>query len=257
MQKQINKLKLELRATQDDLLKAKASLETSRSEVESLTKQRDAALAQAGTVPTTSPEQADEIAHLKRELSNTKDDLAAVTEMLNLTKGSMTQLSDNHSRELQEAAKGRADEVLKLRSTHDAEVTKFATQKSELLIKLSDLEGELLSAKAALNAQQTASPKSTSNGHTQPTSAVTKEELTKLHEAHNLKLHDLQADHEKAFKRMKEELDVALGRIDELEQDISRKDMEIQYMAQDQEESQEQITRYVQLCHLRFHCDWY
>ncbi|KAF9475626.1 hypothetical protein BDN70DRAFT_908060 [Pholiota conissans] len=243
LQKQINKLKLELKATQDDLLKAKASLEASRSAVNSLTKQRDAALAQANAPPTTYPEQADEIVRLRRELAFTKDDLAAATDMLNLTKSSMTQLSDNHSRELQEAAKTRADEVLKLRSSHDAEITKFVTQKSELLIQLSDLEGELLSAKAAFSAQQTASPKSSSNGPTQSASMITKEELTKLHEAHNLKLYDLQASHEKALKQMKEELNVALGRIDDLEQDVSRKDMEIQYMAQDQEESQETITR--------------
>ncbi|KAF8973876.1 hypothetical protein BDZ97DRAFT_1912331 [Flammula alnicola] len=245
LQKQISKLKLELKATQDDLAKAKASLEVSHSEVGALTKQRDEARAQAEAAPTLSPEQATEITRLTNELSITKDDLAAMTDMLNLTKTSMTELSDNHKKELEEAAKGRADEALKLRSAHESEVTTFATQKSELLVKLSDMEGELATVRAALSAQQIASAKSNGNGstHPPPSPGVTKEELTKMHEAHNLKIYDLQAEHEKAMKLVKEELEATLVKVGGLQQDIDRKGMEITYMEQEQEESQEQITR--------------
>lgn len=245
LEKQISKFKLELKATQDDLYKAKTSLEASRAEVESLTKQRDAALAQAGAAPTSSPEQLEELRRLQNELSSTEDDLKVVTDMLNLTKTSMTELSDRQARELEEAAKGRADEILKLRAAHDEEVTTFATAKSDLLIRLSDLEGELASARAALAAQQTASPKSNSNGPTPSTSFATKEELTKLHEAHNLKMNDLQAAHEKALKLMKDELEAARGNIEQLTKDISHRDMEIGYMRTDQEESEETIARCV------------
>lgn len=245
--KQINNLNVELKATQDDLAKAKAALEASLAEAESLTKQRDEARAKAEAVPDIRPEHADEIARLKRELSNTKDDLAAVTDMLNLMKSSMAELSDKQAAELEAAAKGRADEVLQLRAVHDKEISDLAIQKSELLTKLSDLEGEMVTMKAAL-ATHEASSKAIVNGasHTPSSSSVPKEELQKLHEAHNLKIHDLEAEHDKATKAAKEELMEASKKIKELEQEVSRKAMEIQYMQQEQEESEEKITQYVQ-----------
>lgn len=252
LQKQVNKLNIELKATQDDLVKAKTSLEASHAEVESLKHQLQAARSQVEATQSISPEHADEIARLRQELSNTKDDLAAMTDMLNLTKSSMTELSDKHAKEMEDVAKARADEILSLRSTHDSEVNTLATQKSDLVVRLSDLEGELATAKAALEAQQTASPRRNGVSHSPAPSGVTKEELTKMHEAHNLKIYDLQAEHEKAMRAAKEELEAAFSQIGELQQDLARKVMEIQYLEQDQEESQEQITRYVKCPHVPF-----
>ena len=247
LNKQINNLNVELKATQEDLAKAKAALEASRAEVESLTKQRDEARAQAEAVPDISPEHAEEIARLTRELSKTKDDLAATTDTLNLTKSLMAELSDKQAAELEAAAKGRADEVLQLRAVHDKEISDLATRKSELLVKLSDLEGELVTAKAALATHEASSQVNVDGASHPPSSpGVPREELQKLHEAHNLKIHDLEAEHDKAVKAAKEELEGALNKISELEQDISRKAMEIQYMEQEHEEGQERITRYVQ-----------
>lgn len=247
LQKQISKLNIELKATQDDLAKAKAALETSHKEVETLTKQRDVARTQAEAAPSLSPEHAEELSRVTKELSISKDDLLAVTDMLTFTKASMAELSDNHKKELEEAARIRADEILKLHAEHDKEVTTFAAQKSELLVKLSDLEGELATVKAGIPAHGSSSPKSNGNVISQPatSSGVTKEELAKLHEAHNLKIYDLQAEHDKSAKHAREELETAYNKISELQQDVTRKSMEIQYLEQDQEESQEQITRYV------------
>ena len=245
LNKQISKLALELKATQDDLSKAKVAFENSRSEMDNLTKQRDDARALVDAGPTLSPEHAEEIARLSRELANCKDDFAAVTDALDLTRASISEMSDKHTRELEESARNRADEVTKLKLAHDSEIAAIAAQKSEALSKLSDLEGELMTVKATLAAQQSAVPKNT-NGSTHPQQqSVTKEELTKLHEAHNLKIYDLQAEHEKALNASREEAEVAKLRAGELEQEVGRKAMEIQYLEQDQDESLEQINRYV------------
>jgi len=245
LNKQISKLTLELKATQDDLSKTKAALEISRFEINTLSRQRDEARALADAGPTLSPEHAEEIARLTKELANAKDDFAAATDTLNLTKSSMSEMSDKHARELEEGAKSRADEVIQLKSAHDSEVATLAAHKSEALIKLSDMESELATVKATLAAQQSAIPKS-SNGSTLPQQqSVTKEELTKMHEAHNLKIYDLQAEHEKALTALREDVEQAKFRAGELEQEVGRKAMEIQYLEQDQDESQEQISRYV------------
>ena len=245
LNKLINKLTLELKATQDDLSKTKAALEISKYEIDSLSKQRDEALALLDARPTLSPEHAEEIARLTKELADSKDDFAAVTDVLNLTKSSISEMSDKHARELEEGAKSRADEIIKLKLAHDSEVATLAAQKSEVVIKLSDLEGELATVKATLTAQQSVVSKN-ANESTQPQQqAVTKGELAKLHEAHTLKIYDLQAEHEKALNTLREEAEVAKLRVGELEQEVGRKAMEIQYLEQEQDEGQEQINRYV------------
>jgi hypothetical protein len=68
-----------------------------------------------------------------------------------------------------------------------------------------------------------------------------------MHEAHNLKRNDLQAEHDKEIRALQEQLDAMRTRAGEVEQDLDRKKMEILYLEQDQEESQDQITKYVKL----------
>ena len=245
-------MNLELKATKDDLSKAKGSLEAARSKADSLTNQRDEALAAAAT-PTTSPEHLAEITRLTNELSRCKDDLHAATDMLNSTKASLSQMSSNHAKELEEAAKARAEEATKLRATHDTDIAAFAAQKSELTIKVSDLEGEIATLKASMSSDH---PRS--NGVTTPhppspaSTGVTREELQRMHEAHNLKLSDLQAVHDRAIRALQEELKASNAKSEELQEDLSRKTMEIQYLEQDQEESQEQVTRYVRFFGIKY-----
>ncbi|KAG2023079.1 hypothetical protein CC2G_000780 [Coprinopsis cinerea AmutBmut pab1-1] len=242
--KKINNLNLELKATKDDLSKSKSALESLRAELETATQQRDEARSAASATPTVPSEHLEEVARLTQQLAITKDDLAAVTDQLNLTKSSMQEMSEKHQKDLEEAAQNRAAEIIRINGAHDAEVTSLATQKSELLIKLSDLEGELATVKADLAAAQTASPKTNGASQQAPASpGVTKEELAKLHEAHNLKVYDLQAEHEKAIKALKQQLEDALEKTEQLNADVARKAMEIQYLEQEQDENQEQIRQ--------------
>ena len=59
LNKQIDKLTLELKVTQDDFSKTKAALDILNSETNSLSKQLDEARALVDAVPTLSPEHAD------------------------------------------------------------------------------------------------------------------------------------------------------------------------------------------------------
>lgn len=243
MQKQLNKLNVELKATQDDLNKAKAASEAIRADLASVTAQRDEARASASAAPKTSPEHLAELESLKRELSHTKDDLAAVTDMLNLTKSSIEEMSNKHSIALEEAATARAQEATQLRAEHDGQLSDLAKQKADLLTQLSDLEGELATLKATVSsAAQT--PKTNGTTPAQP-SVDNREELQKLHEAHNLKINDVQAEHAKAIRALEEKLEEAAAQNEKLQADVDRKIMELKYMEDDQEESQEQIIRYV------------
>lgn len=75
------------------------------------------------------------------------------------------------------------------------------------------------------------------------TTNVTREELQRTHEAHNLKLHDLQVEHERVVRGMKLELETVQNRLEEVQSDLARRNMEIQYLEQEQEESHDSITR--------------
>ena len=50
---------------------------------------------------------------------------------------------------------------------------------------------------------------------------------------------------------MREELAAANARAHELEQDVERKKLEISYLEQDQDEKDDQITRYVRIFRFR------
>ena len=173
-----------------------------------------------------------------------------MTDAFVATQETMREMHNNHTRELEEVAKVRADEVTKLRSAHDDEVSALTNDRIALTTRITDLEGELATAKATLAAETVTSPRSNGASHAR-SSSVTKEDLTRLHEAHNLKINDLQAEHERSLRKMREELDAALNKADSLGQELSRKTMEIQYLEQEQEESQDTITRYVRLFGLK------
>ncbi|KAJ3904190.1 hypothetical protein F5879DRAFT_956279 [Lentinula edodes] len=239
-EKQISKLSLELKATQDDLAKSKAALEASKTEIENLTNQRDAARAAGEASPDPSSELSAEVTRLAQELSNSKDDLSAVTDQLNLTKESIVAMTANHAAELEEAAKARAEETTKLRSAHDAEISLIVTQKSELSMQISDLQGELATVKATLEAEP-AAPKG--NGSVPQSPGVSREELQRMHEAHNLKMNDLIAHHEKEMKVIKEERDNSLQSAREADERCSAKAMELHLLESESEENGDEITR--------------
>ncbi|KAF9229141.1 hypothetical protein BS17DRAFT_688858 [Gyrodon lividus] len=246
LEKKLNNQALELRATQDDLFKAKAALDASRAEGESLMAQLEDTRA-AFVSASASTNQAAEIERLTKELGNVCDENVMLNDVLNVTKESLSEMSANHTKELEAVAGARVEEVTKLRSMHEGEISTLAAQKSELALSLSDLEGEIATLKAQLAAIEPVVT-SRSNGavHASATT-VTREELHKVHEAHNFKMHDMNAEHERVVRALRVEVDALQTRLDEVQQDVTRKSMEIQYLEQEHEESQDSITRYVKV----------
>lgn len=243
LEKQIANQTLELNATREDLAKAKAAFTAASRELQTTKAQ----LEEARQV-LTSLDKSDKdvtITRLTQDLANLREEHAALQDMLMAQNDTLRQVTNNHTTELEEAAKGRAEEVTKLRSGHQEELDALMKDRTALSIQLSDLQGELATLKATLEETQGATR---TNGTThERSSSVTKEDLQKMYEAHNLKLYDLQAEHDRAMRALKEELEAALNKADELNQEVARKAMEIQYYEQEQEENQDSITRYVKV----------
>lgn len=233
---------LELRATQDDLAKAKSALEAARLASEDLGTQLDDARA-AVVAASASADQAAEIERLTKQLAGMRDESTMLNDVLEATKESLSEMSANHSKELEEAAKGRVEEVTRLRAEHEGQLSLLAAQKSELSLSLGDLENEVAMLKAQLSSVELSAIPRSNGAAPSSTTNVTREELQKVHEAHNLKMHDLQADHERAVRDLKFEVETLQNRLEEVQSDLARKNMEIQYLEQEQEESQDSITR--------------
>jgi conserved oligomeric Golgi complex subunit 6 len=248
LEKKLSNQSLELRATQDDLTKAKAALDSSRTETESLKAQLEDARA-AFASASASPDQASEIDRLTKELASFRDENVMLNDVLAVTKESLSEMSSNHTKELEEAARGRVEDVMKIRAAHDDEITTLASQKSELSLRLSDMEGEIATLRAQATAVAEAAATAPKSNGASPISStmVTREELQKAHEAHNMKMHDLVAEHERTVRSLRGEIDGLQGKLDELHQDITRKSMEIQYLEQEQDENQDSIIRYVKV----------
>ena len=221
---------------------------TARQEMESLKVQLDEARqAVQDAASATAADQSAEFVRLTKELSNAREDLDSVNEMFRANQESMREMADNHRMELEEAAKGRADEVSKLRTAHDAEIQSLVADKADLVTKLSDFEGEVLTLRASATPSEPITSPKRNGTATAPSETVTKEDLQRMHEAHNLKMHDVQAKHDKDIRALREQVEAALVKAEEAETDLQRKKMEITLLEQDQEESQDQITRYVKL----------
>jgi chromosome segregation ATPase len=234
---------LELKATQDDLAKAKGSLAATAPEIESLKAQLQAASRDAESIAASvSADQAAEVERLVRELAAAKDDMSALTEALEVTKESMTQMSRIHGTELEENASKHVANLGELRTAHANELAVFASEKSALQAQLSDLQGELATLQAAMAAEQ---PLSKPNGTAAPASEASGDALKKLHEAHQLKMEDLRVEHERTEKALQEQLELALNKAADHELQVGNKAMEVQFLEHEQDELTDEVARSV------------
>jgi conserved oligomeric Golgi complex subunit 6 len=231
------------------LVKSKAALDTSTRELKSLEAQAEVARAKAEVLASSvTPDRTEEVNALKKNLADVKSDLTAIQEVLAATNESIADMSHRHTRDLEEATKARATEMVKLKSAHESELARYARERSDLVSKLSDAQSEIATLRATIVARPGTPNATRTRGHGRNASGtVPKEEIQKMHEAHNLKMNDLQADYEKKLREIREELETVNGRTKELESEVSQKAMEISYWEQEQEETNDTITRYVTL----------
>lgn len=244
LEKQIASQNLELNATREDLARAKAAHSAVVQELQATKAHLEENLQLVASLDKSDKDAT--ITRLSQDLANLREEHSALQDMLMAQNDTLRQVTNNHTTELEEAAKGRAEEVTKLRVAHQEELDALMKDRTELSVQLSDLQGELATLKATLGSDPMSSSRSQGAAHAR-TASVSKEDLQRMHEAHNLKLYDLQAEHDRAMRALKEELEAALAKADDLNQEVARKNMEIQYLEQDQEESQDQVTRYVRL----------
>ena len=231
------------------MIKSKAASTTSARELESLKDQLEVARATAeGLASSAPPDRTEEVNALKKNLGDARSDMTALQDVLAAANESIADMSRRHGKDLEEAAEARTVEVTKLKSTCEHHLAQFAKEKSDLVSKLSDAQSEISTLKARIATEPAIPAAARTVGHGRTGSGtVTKEEIQKVHEAHNLKMNDLQAEYEKRLKEMQEELEAVNEMTKLLKSEVSQKSMEISYLEQDQEEANDTIARYVRL----------
>lgn len=224
LEQKISSQTIEVNAAREDLIKTKAALASVTGELETAKIHLEESRSLISSLDKSDKDET--IARLSRELANEREQQANMREVLNALNQSISDMSNHHSKELEEAAKFRADEATKLRTAHKEEVDALTKDRVDLTVQLADRENELKTLRATLEAEPASLPKSNGVSHA-PITSVTQEELQKLHEAHNLKLGDLQAQHDREMRDLREELERSLAISDDFNRQIAQKNMEI------------------------------
>jgi len=236
---------LDLKATQDDLAKAKAALAAAAPEIEALKKQVEEAEKLVATVTESSAsEHASELQRLHVALTDAQDEVTSLHSVVAAQKASIAALNDNHVREREDSARTHVEETVRLRSAYDEEKSTLAREKGELMALVSDLEGEVATLRAAASARPSPPSSPKGNGVARSGSpSVSKEDLQRLHDAHNAKMIDLEAQHEEAVRGLAEERDIASVRSSELSDAVDRKTFENELLERENTEKDDTISR--------------
>ena len=249
LEKKLNSVGLELRATQDDLAKAKANLTAAQNEVDALTaqvKQTKEALDTARAAASSDAGREAEIERLKGEVCSLKDELSMVRGAFQATKESFTEISANHERELEEKTKLHVEQTQKLKAELEEERASFAQARTRLETELEDervakerAEAEALAAQTALQTPPM-SPKPNGNA---PTPMVPREELQKLHEAHSAKVSELEAHYEKAIDSLESQLQVMKENYEEANSALQSRTLELKFTESEKQDMENELAR--------------
>lgn len=250
-------LKLELKATQDDLTKAKGNYASSQKEIQTLTQQVSdlkVQLADAQAAASSDEKLTALLSKTQHELESTQDELAMTKGAFEATKESFSRISDSHDQEMESKTTAHVEEVQKLRGEFENEKKKWVEEMKALRSELEDEKVAKEHAKAEALAAQSAlrtppmSPKAngtsnTTNPLSPPTAMVPREELQKVHEAHSAKLSEVEAGYQKAVKDLEREIESVKERVVELENSVDSKELELKYAASEKEELEDELAR--------------
>ena len=249
LEKKLNSTALDLRATLDDLAKAKTNLAAALKEVDALTaqvSQLKEALATAQAASSSDAEHAAETERLKGELCSLNDELTMVREAFQASKESFTEINANHERELEEKTEQYVEQTQKLKAELEEERASFAQARTKLESELEDERVAKERAKAEALAAQTAlqtppmSPKPNGNA---PTPMVPREELQQLHEAHSAKLSELEADYQKALETLEEQLRAMKENFEGANAALQSKTLELQFTESEKQDLESELAR--------------
>ncbi|KAG8907577.1 hypothetical protein FRB99_003501 [Tulasnella sp. 403] len=245
LEKQAASLNLELGATQDSLAKAKATLSAATTEVETLKAQLEAAAKEVEIAKAAAAADKDAaLEDLARQLSNTQREMNDLSEGFKATQVAyteeLTQAKQHHQQELEEASKGRVEALEALQKAHDEALAALKVELAEVKSQLEDeREGKqqaVAEVVALRNRTPPATPKAQANG------VITKDELAKLHEAHDAKLSEVESTYQDTLKAVQAELFALKTELQDTKNDLDREKLEKGMYEEEAREGESEIN---------------
>lgn len=154
----------------------------------------------------------------------------------------MGQAKQNHQRELEEASKGRIQALEELQKSHDEALGKLKADLAHVKTELDDQKEEAQRAVSEAAALKARSPPVTPNPKAQTNGVVSKDDLAKLHQAHQAKMAELESDRDKRIRDVTEQNEALSRSHAELQASLEHKEMERSMYETEANETQEEIV---------------
>ena len=247
-EKQLASLNLELKATQDDLAKAKQTVGTLQSESAAKEAEIERLKGEVESAKSTTAAESEkdvQIAALRKQLEVMADDLEATKMASEAQKESLREMTESHQRDLEEAAKSRVEAVQALKEELEQETNGWAAEKAKLTQDLEDERVAKERAKAEAQAAQTAlrTPPMSPKVNGQPSQMVPRDELLKAHEAHSAKMDEVNSSHLKMTEALTKEVEELKSEVSELKNNLSSKTLELKFLGDEKQELEEELER--------------
>lgn len=241
LQKRLSEIELELQATQEDLNKSKLSLSAKSIELEAVSLQLQKTCAEKSTESIViSSSHLGTDTELHKELEATRADLQGLRAALLASKDSIESIVANHRGELEGIEKAHVDELADLRRRYEKESLDLVDAKEVAYSRVRELEVEKNIAMEKAQMHVVSHPIEIQDGV-----SVTREELARMHEAHNLKVHTMEAEHRQVLQVMSSSREQLIRDNDELRSAAERREMEMHFLTTENEENADRIKRYV------------
>ncbi|KAF8337417.1 uncharacterized protein EI90DRAFT_3118868 [Cantharellus anzutake] len=248
LNKHIKELSVNLAATTDDLAKSKTHLASSEEDKAVLKEQVNEARNAVTTASASADAAAQEkLAQARREVESAIDDMNTYKKLLEDTQLSFASDTDAHTaahaRELEDIVSKHTQDITTLKDQHEQELAHHNAEKAELRHVLEDERDAKEKALAQIATfQQVRSPPS-SPRHTPSKAGVSKEEIEKLHQAHNVTLMTLEAEHNKEMQALKDQVARLEELVNEVQGEKEHKELELVFATQEKGELEDDLKR--------------
>jgi conserved oligomeric Golgi complex subunit 6 len=248
-EKHVKGLTLSLAAATDDLAKNKAAVAAAQIEIASFKTQVEEANRAAEAAPINVDAQLkQQTVQAKQEAQNAREDLATFKQLLAESQVSfaadMEGTKATHKRELEDVVAKHVEHTGTLKASHGQELAQLSNERVKLRSALEDEREakEKALAQIASLQQVRSPPPSPRNGNA---AGVGKDEIEKLHRAHNATLMTMEAEHNSELRALKDELSRKQEGVDEVRAEKERKELEISFMAEEKRDAEDELQRCV------------
>ncbi len=250
LEKHVKELSINLAATSDDLAKNKTLLASSQEEIDSLRKQldgaRDAIAAASANADAVIKEQ---VQQAKKDVGSVLDDMNTYKKLLEETQLSFASDTEarmaSHARELEELVSARTKETISLKESHEQELARYNAERAGLRSALEDERDAKEKALAQITSLQQIRSRSppTSPRNTPARTGVSKEEIEKLHQAHNMTLMMVEAEHKKEMEALKKQIARLEELVNEAQGERDRKELELTFVTQEKSDLEDEVKQ--------------